>query len=74
MLPTARRSRSSTSSSSAPGAVHHFCSSELNSLEADQGQNPRHIDLMWPLRNVLDLTPEGRGTDWFPKHAYSTGQ
>jgi hypothetical protein len=25
-----------------------------------------HIDLMWPLWSVLDLTPEGRGTDWRP--------
>lgn len=30
-------------------------------LEGD----PRHMDLMWPLWNVLDTTPEGRG-DWYP--------
>ena len=30
----------------------------------------RHIDLLWPLWNVLDLTPEGRGTDWYPKLSY----
>jgi len=53
-----------------PDGVHHFYSSELNMLPAEPGQNHRHIDLMWPLWNVLDLTPEGRGTDWFPKVAY----
>lgn len=52
------------------GQVYHAYSSELPSLPAEPGQNPRHIDLMWPLWNVLDLTPEGRGADWFPKLAY----
>ncbi len=23
--------------------------------------------MLWPLWNVLDLTPEGRGKDWYPK-------
>jgi predicted dithiol-disulfide oxidoreductase (DUF899 family) len=36
----------------------------------DPGQNTRHIDLVWPLWNVLDMTPQGRGTDWFPKLNY----
>jgi predicted dithiol-disulfide oxidoreductase (DUF899 family) len=48
------------------GRVHHFYSSELAFVPSDPGQNQRHIDLMWPLWNVLDLTPEGRGRDWFP--------
>ena len=51
------------------GAVRHFYSSEMAFVPSDPGQNPRHIDLMWPLWNVLDLTPEGRGTDWYPKLA-----
>ena len=49
------------------GRVHHFYSSEIAFLPSDPGQDPRHIDLMWPLWNVFDLTPEGRGTDWYPK-------
>jgi predicted dithiol-disulfide oxidoreductase (DUF899 family) len=53
-----------------PDGVHHFHSSELNMLPPDPGQNERHIDLMWPLWNVLDLTPEGRGKDWFPALSY----
>ncbi len=24
----------------------------------------------WPLWNLLDLTPEGRGEGWYPKLAY----
>jgi hypothetical protein len=36
----------------------------------EPGQNPRHVDSLWPLWNVFDLTPEGRGTDWYPKHSY----
>jgi predicted dithiol-disulfide oxidoreductase (DUF899 family) len=25
---------------------------------------------MWPLWNVLDLTPQGRGETWYPKLRY----
>jgi predicted dithiol-disulfide oxidoreductase (DUF899 family) len=52
------------------GRVHHFYSSELAFVPSEAGQNQRHIDLMWPLWNTLDITPEGRGTDWFPKLKY----
>ena len=31
-----------------------------------RGMNPRHVDLIWPVWNLLDLTPGGRGTDWYP--------
>ena len=51
------------------GQVRHFYSSEMAFTPADAGQNQRHIDMMWPLWNVLDTTPEGRGTDWYPKLA-----
>ncbi len=51
------------------GAVHHFWGSELM-FEAFEGGDMRHVDLLWPLWNVLDLTPEGRGTDWFPRLSY----
>jgi predicted dithiol-disulfide oxidoreductase (DUF899 family) len=54
-----------------PDGVHHFWSSELNMIPDDPGQNGRHIDLMWPLWNVLDTTPEGRGTDWYPSLSYT---
>ena len=41
------------------GKIYHFWGSELV-FEPAQG-DPRHMDLLWPLWNVLDLTPEGRG-------------
>ena len=46
------------------GVVQHFWGSEM--LYADIEGQPRHVDLMWPLWNVLDTTPEGRGTEWYP--------
>lgn len=50
--------------------IHHFYNTELVFLPGDNGQNQRHIDMAWPLWNLLDFTPEGRGTDWFPKLSY----
>jgi predicted dithiol-disulfide oxidoreductase (DUF899 family) len=52
------------------GKIHHFYNTELVFLPGDRGQNQRHIDMAWPLWNLLDFTPEGRGTDWFPKLTY----
>jgi len=46
------------------GTIYHFWSSELFYAELD-GQ-PRHVDLMWPLWNVFDTLPAGRGEDWYP--------
>lgn len=47
--------------------IFHFWASELQTQNVGnwQGQ-PRHADTIWPLWNVLDLTPEGRGTNWYP--------
>jgi predicted dithiol-disulfide oxidoreductase (DUF899 family) len=51
------------------GKVHHFWASEARFIP-EPGRDPRHLDLLWPLWNVLDVTPEGRGRDWYPKLAY----
>ena len=49
------------------GRIHHTWASEMLFCEPlAQGLNPRHVDPFWPLWNVLDATPEGRGSDWFP--------
>jgi predicted dithiol-disulfide oxidoreductase (DUF899 family) len=53
------------------GKIHHFWASEMVLAPSDAGQNQRHIDMIWPLWNVLDCTPEGRGTDWFPSLSYT---
>jgi predicted dithiol-disulfide oxidoreductase (DUF899 family) len=52
------------------GKIHHSYCTELVFLAGDRGQNQRHIDMAWPLWNLLDFTPEGRGADWFPKLSY----
>ena len=52
------------------GAIHHFWGSELMFVPGEKGQEPRHVDFIWPLWNVLDATPEGRGKDWHPKLSY----
>jgi len=56
------------------GRTHHFWSSEMLYAPEEPGQDSRHIDILWPLWNVLDLTPEGRGADWYPKVAYPGGR
>ncbi len=52
------------------GKVFHTYCTELMFLPGDSGQDPRHIDMIWPLWNALDLTPEGRSADWRPKLNY----
>ena len=47
--------------------IRHFWSAEL--LYAPVKGHPRHIDLLWPIWSVFDLTPEGR-ENWMPKLAY----
>lgn len=52
------------------GAVHHFYSGEMSMAMADPGQDPRGAPDPDPLWLMLDLTPEGRGTNWYPKLDY----
>lgn len=46
--------------------IFHTYATELFFAPAEDGQNNRHVDMLWPLWNVLDLTPAGRGSDWYP--------
>ena len=55
------------------GKVFHFYSGELSGAMADPGQDPRGAPDMDPLWLMLDLVPEGRGTDWYPKLEYKRG-
>ena len=51
--------------------VRHRWASELMFAPRDDGEGPRHVDSIWPIWNVLDLTPEGRAVDeWFPFFDY----
>jgi predicted dithiol-disulfide oxidoreductase (DUF899 family) len=52
------------------GTIRHFWSGEMTGDSADPGQDPRGAPDFAPLWNVLDTTPEGRGTDWYPKLNY----
>lgn len=52
------------------GEVRHFWATELLHVPWDPGQEPRHVDFIWPIWNVLDATPAGRGTDWSPRLEY----
>ena len=51
------------------GEIRHFWGSELFFRPFPTGDT-RHIDPLWPLWNVLDLTPEGRGETWYPALKY----
>jgi predicted dithiol-disulfide oxidoreductase (DUF899 family) len=50
--------------------VRLFWASEMTKDMADPGQDPRDAPDIASLWSVLDLTPEGRGTDWYPKLRY----
>jgi predicted dithiol-disulfide oxidoreductase (DUF899 family) len=52
------------------GRTRHMFSTEMNLVSADRNQNHRHVDAIWPVWNLFDFTPEGRGTDWYPKLSY----
>lgn len=51
----------------AGGHVRHFYSGEGGMEIADPGQDPHAAPDMNPLWVLLDTTPEGRGTDWYPR-------
>jgi predicted dithiol-disulfide oxidoreductase (DUF899 family) len=50
--------------------IRHFWASEMMFAEGDPGQEPRHVDAIWPLWHVFDATREGRGPDWEPALSY----
>jgi predicted dithiol-disulfide oxidoreductase (DUF899 family) len=51
------------------GAIRHFWGSELLYVPPEPGQQYRHNDLLDPVWNLFDVTPEGRG-DFEPKLDY----
>jgi predicted dithiol-disulfide oxidoreductase (DUF899 family) len=50
------------------GVLRHFYAGEMTT--GDPGQDPRGAPDPAPLWTVLDLTPEGRGADWYPSLNY----
>jgi predicted dithiol-disulfide oxidoreductase (DUF899 family) len=52
--------------------LRHAWATEIMFAPRDEGEDPRHVDSIWPIWNVLDLTPGGRGTERaFPQLQYS---
>ena len=52
------------------GTLRHFWAGEMGAESADPGQDPRGAPDLMPLWTILDNTPEGRGTDWYPQLDY----
>jgi predicted dithiol-disulfide oxidoreductase (DUF899 family) len=52
------------------GTIRHFWGGEMSGETADPGQDPRGAPDLMPIWTILDTTPEGRGTDWYPKLDY----
>jgi predicted dithiol-disulfide oxidoreductase (DUF899 family) len=51
--------------------LRHAWATELMFAPRDEGEDPRHVDSIWPIWSVLDMTPEGRRTESdFPKLQY----
>jgi predicted dithiol-disulfide oxidoreductase (DUF899 family) len=51
--------------------LRHAWATELMFGPRDEGEDPRHVDSIWPVWSVLDMTPEGRGGESaFPKLRY----
>ncbi|HEV2362819.1 MAG TPA: DUF899 family protein [Caulobacteraceae bacterium] len=50
------------------GSIRHFWSQEM--IASDPGQDPRGAPDPAPMWTVLDMTPEGRGADFYPSLEY----
>lgn len=53
------------------GSIRHFWRMEGGKETADPGQDPHDAPDMSALWTILDTTPEGRGTKWYPKLDYA---
>jgi predicted dithiol-disulfide oxidoreductase (DUF899 family) len=52
--------------------MRHSWATEMMFAPREEGEDPRHVDSIWPIWNVLDMTPSGRGADWqFPLMTYT---
>jgi predicted dithiol-disulfide oxidoreductase (DUF899 family) len=51
--------------------LRHSWATELMFTPRDEGEETRHVDSIWPIWSVLDMTPRGRGTESdFPSLRY----
>ena len=49
--------------------IFHFWASEMLNRPMANG-HPRHVDIIWPMWNLLDMTPEGRGDTLVPRQDF----
>lgn len=54
--------------------IRHFWGTEMSYADSIEGGNMRHLDLAWAMWNVLDMTPGGRGEDFYPELSYGPEQ
>lgn len=52
------------------GKIFHTWNAEMMFAPPESGQDFRHVDSIWPLWNLFDVTPDGRGKTWTPKLSY----
>ena len=52
------------------GELRHFRGTEMSFAHAIEGGNMRHLDQAWAMWNVLDMTPGGRGEQFYPALSY----
>jgi predicted dithiol-disulfide oxidoreductase (DUF899 family) len=52
------------------GRIYHTWASEMFLAPRDKGEDARHIDLIWPVWQLLDMTADGRGKNWWPRLRY----
>jgi predicted dithiol-disulfide oxidoreductase (DUF899 family) len=43
--------------------IRHSWATELMFTPQEEGEETRHVDSIWPIWSVLDMTPQGRGTE-----------
>jgi predicted dithiol-disulfide oxidoreductase (DUF899 family) len=53
--------------------IRHFWGSELFYAPTDARQDPRHVGTIEPSWNLLDMTREGRPTEWDEQLSYRDG-
>jgi predicted dithiol-disulfide oxidoreductase (DUF899 family) len=52
------------------GTIRLFWAGEMGDASKDPGQDPRGAPDLMPLWTILDMTPEGRDANWYPRLDY----
>jgi len=52
------------------GTIRLFWAGEMGNASKDPGQDPRGAPDLMPLWTILDMTPEGRDANWYPRLDY----